>query len=292
MIEIMLVSDSNYSAYLATAIISILKNAASDDALRFHIVDGGLKKSDIKKIERLKTVREFESIYYRPNLKEYLKNIRYDPNFPNVVYYRLCLAKFLPESLDKVIYMDVDAIALKSLRGLWETPLDGAFVAAVPDLDIDPEHIANLELPDDHKYFNSGILLFNLKKWRDENILEQLLDVYEEISSKVLFADQDVLNVYASRTRYQELPSRWNCHPSYYDKDDTVVLHYMGIRHNLPMLDLLYDYAAQTPYGRTPIQKKRYGLKVFLKRKRNQLVCFFLFKKEWRVYFRKHFWLR
>ena len=42
-----------------------------------------------------------------------------------------------------------------------ETPLDGAFVA-IPDENIDMRHVKRLSA-DDYQYFNSGILLFNLK---------------------------------------------------------------------------------------------------------------------------------
>ena len=37
--HVLLVSDANYSAFLATTIVSILKNAAPEDRLVFHIVD-------------------------------------------------------------------------------------------------------------------------------------------------------------------------------------------------------------------------------------------------------------
>ena len=287
-IEILLVSDTNYASYLATTLVSILKNAASDDILRFHIVDGGMTQDDINKIEQLKSVRDFEAIYYRPNIDEYLKYFRKDiDRFPVVVNYRLFLAKYLPETLDKIIYLDVAVIVLKSLRDLWETPLDGAFVAAIPDENIDMRHVKRLPLPDDYQYFNSGILLFNLKKWRDENILEQLLDVCVEIRDLIKLPDQDVLNVYASRTRYQKLPRRWNCHPRSYDEDDTVILHYMGVRYRLPRLDILFSYAAQTPYGKLPIQKKTYKFKRWLSRKKCQIVCLFLFKRKWRQKYRE-----
>ncbi len=287
-IEILLVSDANFAAYLATTIVSILKNAAEDDVLRFHIVDGGLASKDRDRIESLKNVRDFESIYYQPRVDDYLKYFRRDIQaFPVVVNYRLLMAEFLPKTLDKIIYSDVDVVALGSLRELWETPVDDAFLAAVPDQGIDLEHKRDLGLPDDYKYFYSGNLLVNLKKWREDAVLKELLDICVEIRDRIEYPDQDALNVYGYRHGYRELSERWCCHPKDYKENDSVILHYMGIRHQLPRLDILFRYAAMTPYKKVPIQRARHKLGLWLNRKRCQLVCLFLFKKEWRLNYRK-----
>ena len=52
--EILLISDTNYATYPATTIASTLKNTNEDDVLRFHLVDGGLTETDLKKIEQPK----------------------------------------------------------------------------------------------------------------------------------------------------------------------------------------------------------------------------------------------
>lgn len=289
-IEILLVSDTKYAAFLATTIVSILKNADADDVLRFHIVDGGMTDADLIKIESLRKIRDCELLFYKPDLKSYLKYFRKDIlTFPVVVNYRLFCAKYLPETLDKILYMDVDVVALGSLRELWSTPLDDAFIAAAQDRDVAQTHVAKFGFQEGYRYFNSGILLLNLKKWREEAILERLLDVCMEIRELIEFPDQDVLNVYAARTSYQVLDTRWNCHPKYYDEKDTRVIHYMGDRRYLPHVDILFDYAAQSPFKKLPLQTKWYQFKRFLRRKRCQLVCFFLFKREWRQAYRKKF---
>ena len=45
-------------------------------------------------------------------------------------YLRLELHRLLPE-VDKILYTDVDILFQGSLRELWETPLEGKFLAAV-----------------------------------------------------------------------------------------------------------------------------------------------------------------
>ena len=292
-IHLLFASDTNYAPFLATAILSILKNAARDDEFFIHIVDGGLTDDDVKKLEELKTIKDFQLAFYRPNLKEYLRYLRNDiANFPIVVNARLFVEKYLPETLDKVIYLDADVVVLASLSELWSIDLGDNFIAAVPDPKMRASHREKLGLPDDYQYFFSGGLLINLKKWREDRVLERLLDICVEIKDRIEFPDQDALNTYASRSSYLPLPGRWTCHPRDYVEGDTVVLHYMGTRYRCPNLPILYSYAAQTPYGRLPMQGFRYRANIALKRACFLFLCLFLPKKSWRKKLRNKFVLR
>ncbi len=292
-IEIFFASDSGYCPFLATAIASILTNAAPDDEFSLHIADGGLTEDDIQKLEELKKIKDFKVAYYKPNLEEYVEYLRNDiGNFPIVVNTRLFVEKFLPETLDKVIYLDADIVVVDSLAPLWEMDLGDNFVAAVPDPNMRLSHRQALGLPEDHKYFFSGGLVINLKKWREERALEQFLKICLDIKDKIEFPDQDVLNTYASRVGYLQLDGKWTCHPRDFVEGDTVILHYMGSRHRCPNLPILYKYAALTPYGKLPMQGFWYKVRRGLRRSLFVFCCLFLPVKRWRKNLRKHFVLR
>lgn len=292
-IEVMLVSDANYSAFLATTIVSILSNASAEDRLRFHIVDGGLLPTDLEAVEKLKGVRGFEAVYYKPDLREYAKYLCGDiSTFPVVVNHRLFAPSFLPESLDKIIYMDVDVAVVGSLRELWETPIEDVFIAAAPDQNMRLSHRKAIGLDESFPYFNSGVLLMNLKKWRTENVTAELMKIAVEIKENIDFPDQDVLNVYAARHGFQRLQPWWNVHPRDYVEGETKLLHYMGSRHRCPHLDILYGYAAQTPYGKLPMQDAQYKFKRGVKRTICNILCFFFFPRKIRRAIRKRFNLR
>ena len=147
--HVLLVSDANYSAFLATTIVSILKNAAPEDRLVFHIVDSGLTQADRDAVEKLKEIRDFERIFYQPDLQKYLHVFCDDiQTFPVVVNHRLFAPSFLPESLDKIIYMDVDVVVLDSLRGLWNVDPGEAILAAIHDPNIRLSHRRAIGLDD------------------------------------------------------------------------------------------------------------------------------------------------
>lgn len=292
-IDVMLVSDANYGAFLATTIASILKNAAPDDVLRFHIVDAGLEESDRAAVEELKNLREFDALYYEPDLREYAKYLCDDiSTFPIVVNHRLFAPSFLPAELDRVLYLDVDVVVLASLREIWDVPLDDAFLAAAPDRNMRLSHRRAIGLDDKFPYFNSGVLLMNLRKWREDGITAALLKIALEIKDDIDFPDQDVLNVYAFRNGYRILPEGWNVHPRDYVEGKTRLLHYMGSRHRCPRLDILYGYAALTPYGRLPMQAPSYRMKRAIKRTICNALCFFFFPRKIRRAIRKRFNLR
>ncbi|HEV7718504.1 MAG TPA: glycosyltransferase family 8 protein [Arsenicitalea sp.] len=128
-----------------------------------------------------------------------------------VTYARFLIARVLPETTERALYLDADLIVLNDFGGLWETDLDGAAVGAVLD-GLDPqlkEDVPALHLvPRVQNYFNAGVLLIDLQKWRAEDISERALD-YLAQHPDTLFSDQDALNV-ACDGKWKQLDPRWN----------------------------------------------------------------------------------
>ena len=285
-IEVLFVCDEKYGAFMATTIASILKNAASDDHFRFHIVDCGLKRTSLEAIDELKKSRPFEVVYYKHELPKSLYSI--DSRFSPVVFHRLFAARFLPDSLDKILSLDVDTVVLSSLRELWNTPLEGAFVAAVTDRYMSEERCKSIGIENKTYYFNAGVLLMNLKVWREADVGGKLLDIIQEFQGRLDYLDQDALNIYASRNGFRLVSENWNVHPLDYVAGQTQILHYMGSRRNVPCLDILYSYAALTKYKRLPFQKTSYKFKRFL----CLFMQLFLFRRKDRRNLRKRMGVR
>ncbi len=124
---------------------------------------------------------------------------------------RLLTADVLEASLERVLYLDADVLVTGSLLPLWRTPLHGAVLGAVVD-DIDDglQRSADelREVPRVHRYFNSGVLLIDLRRWRDEGLSAKALR-YLQAHPDSPFPDQDALNV-ACDGRWTALDERWN----------------------------------------------------------------------------------
>jgi lipopolysaccharide biosynthesis glycosyltransferase len=126
-------------------------------------------------------------------------------------WYRVVLTELLPD-LDRVLYLDVDTIAMDSLGPLWTIPLEGCCVGAVTNV-LPPEHAGRarrLGLARADSYFNSGVLLFDLEAMRRTGCAERLRTYALAHGPRLLWADQDVLSVVLEDRRLHLHP-RWNC---------------------------------------------------------------------------------
>jgi lipopolysaccharide biosynthesis glycosyltransferase len=98
------------------------------------------------------------------------------------------------------------------------------------------------------KYFNAGVMLLNLKAWRENNLSRNLILTAKKYMDKLLWWDQDVLNIYLF-DKWQQFPSGYN------EKGITkrlnvmpVIIHYAGnskpwhYLNNHPYKELYWKY--------------------------------------------------
>lgn len=97
---------------------------------------------------------------------------------------------------DRILYLDADIIVDGSLYELFTTDLGDKLAVAMPDIVLDHPDIEHgyMEFPNLKPYFNSGVLLINNLKWREQNILEQAKQMAQKYNG-LIYADQDVLNI-------------------------------------------------------------------------------------------------
>jgi lipopolysaccharide biosynthesis glycosyltransferase len=130
--------------------------------------------------------------------------------FTAAMWYRIFLPELVPES-DRVLYLDVDTVAVDSLEPLWATDLRDHYVGAVTNVFM-PHHVhrpASLGLTRG-TYFNSGVLLFNLEAMRRDSCTQALRDYAIERGEAIEWPDQDALNAVLGARRLPLHP-RWNC---------------------------------------------------------------------------------
>jgi lipopolysaccharide biosynthesis glycosyltransferase len=123
-------------------------------------------------------------------------------------YFRLLLPAMLPMSVERFVFIDADTIVVDSISPLWELPLEGRALAAVG------EHRLSCQ---DHGYefggyFNSGIMVVDLNKWRQSDLLERGRRFASENPGRLRHWDQDVLN-HVFEADWLPLPDRWNACP-------------------------------------------------------------------------------
>lgn len=116
--------------------------------------------------------------------------------FPREMYYRIFAAKYLPDTVDRVLYLDPDIIVNGSLRELYDMPLGTHYFAAASHNGRFMRMIngIRLGLKKGTPYINSGVLLMNLDLLRREQKYEDVFAYIKKKESKLLLPDQDVIS--------------------------------------------------------------------------------------------------
>ncbi|MDR2168604.1 MAG: glycosyltransferase family 8 protein [Planctomycetaceae bacterium] len=197
--NIAIASDVNYLPHAGTLIRSLCDNNR-DNELNIHILT---MDSYVVKNEPLEDF--FRSILSnRINIQIHLINddnqfIKRIPTggviLSRATYLRFLVPEIIPA--DRILYLDCDMIVLDNLKPLFETNLDNRILAVVSDLFVGP---SNFKHSFSLRYFNSGMLLFNAKKWREENWLEKTINFIENkfipmCVGQKHYGDQDIMNM-------------------------------------------------------------------------------------------------
>ena len=256
----------------------------------FHIIhDESITEKDKHDLEQTVTAFHGKQIVF------YMVNVEMFAAFPNLQnrhditqasYYRLMLSEILPESIEKVLYLDGDIIVRGSILPLWETDIADYAVAAVRDPnERNIEFYTRLRYPSDKGYFNAGVLLVNLHYWRDHNLAAEFNEFLRTRASDIVYHDQDVLNAkfYGSKVN---LPLKYNftsgllySDPRYHywrsDHEwtealqDCVVLHFYNEkpwsiyqRNRHPFSNTWYKYQDQTIWKGLKFDKRSRKMKI------------------------------
>src|SRR5574344_921455 len=165
-IPIFLSSNDNYALFVATIISSICYNTKS--FCNFYILDSGITDKNQKKINSLKNkFNNFSTEFIRIDVNVVFKGFKELAHLSLSTYNRLLITEIKP-NLGKVLYLDSDMIAIDDIKPLFDTDLGNHLLCAVPDTfpnakDLE-ERLNTLKLDKNHKYFNAGVLLFDIQK--------------------------------------------------------------------------------------------------------------------------------
>ena len=230
----------NWNHYLTVDIYSLLKTTKK--VKKIYLL---LETDNIDSIPELKKVLEkyqveFEILNFNKIFDDLVKkgNVNRDTIFSNFCFARLVLPSIVKE--DKILYIDTDAIVLKDIYNVWRYNIDDYYVAGVKDYGVLQNGVYK-ELGLTGNYVNSGFLIMNLKKIREDKIQEKWFDVINK--KKLRYPDQDALNLIC-QDKELYIPSIYNYAPGatmeVLLKDYIRVMHYSSPKPNW-LLDKYYS---------------------------------------------------
>lgn len=213
-INIVACTDKKFIMPTGVMMTSVCENNMDTDVVFHIIVDEDVNTDDCRDLKDAVTIYRGKSVlFYHANDKMQKKSFPKGMNRNDITrttYYRLFLAEILPQELDKVLYLDGDVIVRHSLLPLWNTNIEEKAVAAAYDCSSGRiEYYNRLKYPFELGYFNAGVLLINLKYWREHQVLNDVISYMENHADSIRCHDQDVLNV-VFRCRKVTVPLKYN----------------------------------------------------------------------------------
>ena len=221
-LNLMIVTDSNFLKPAVVMLYSLFLHEPGN-------VDVYLPYEDIKDYELAALKKYVESfpgkrlipMYVGPEFKSRVESHR---GIKIETYYRILGWGMLPESVDRVLYMDVDMIVNKPLQGLYNIDMGDRLFAVCEDIfgkinGFNEENKERLGILANGKYFNAGLILVNMEQLRKEGIVDEILKNVYQNYPRYLYNDQDVLNeLYQDRLIYVGW-DQYNLPPCWYYMD-------------------------------------------------------------------------
>lgn len=209
--NICILSSDLFVPHSAALIVSIMENKAQADDIVFHYFCENVSDESKATLLTMRKQWDFDVHFYDMTVAYFDGYRQYDySNFSlskydgsYMGYYKTIIPRLLPQEIDKVLFLDSDMIVQTSLAPLYETDIEGKYAAVVA------ERKTRSVLTHGESYFNAGMILMNLKKYREDHIEDQIKELATTRLQEMTFLEQDMLNeVFQGNVVY--VPPIWN----------------------------------------------------------------------------------
>ena len=207
--------NQSYVLPLAVLIDSLLHHLRPGFRPVFYLVHTGISEASLAAISS-----QVEMHPIIPSASQLAAAPR-DPHFPAEASIPLLLHELLPPGIERVLFLDADLLVMDDVSTLWETALDENVLAAAVDGAVPfcsaARGVKNwkaLGIPKGAQYFNGGVLLIDLARWRKREVNRRVRRYFETTREPIDFLHQEALNAVLWND-WKQLDSRWNLPASY-----------------------------------------------------------------------------
>lgn len=193
-LDILVTLNAHYLRPLMVMLTSLV-HTHPEEVFHLYVAHRSLTKKDFTQLEDNFLRRSL--IIHEVALGELgLKDAPVSSRFPQEMYYRIFAAQYLPQNLDRILYLDPDLVVLNSLEPLKRVDFAGNLMAAASHVHLPLQKLneARLSMPKPSLYINSGVVLFNLKELRRRQSVQEVHDYIQAYQNRLLYPDQDVLS--------------------------------------------------------------------------------------------------
>ena len=239
--NILVTLDANYLFCLNTMLTSLLYSNP-DRTFRVYLMHSSITEAQVSETRRILDGRG-ELILLKAE-ESGLEDAPTTARYPKEIYYRIFAARYLPGTLDRVLYLDPDIIVNGRLDDLYALSMGNYYFAAASHVGefLSRFNQRRLDMGDNDPYINSGVMLMNLALLRAEQDENAVFRFMQQHRRSLLLPDQDVISgLYGSRI-YPLDPFRYNMTERLYARhapfekgfdldwvrSNAVIIHYCG----------------------------------------------------------------
>lgn len=195
--EVVYHSSDTFAPMLGTSIVSLLEQNKNSTNIRIWVIEHGISEKNKDHLREIATRYSREICFIpMPDCNETfqlgLKNVKKKWIFDS--YCRILLDQILPKDIEKALYLDADVLVVDDLQALWDLDMRGCYVVAAHD-GLSQNYYDLWGLSENASYCNSGVLLFDLKRCREENVTERIRRFVSSQHGYVFFMEQTTMNV-------------------------------------------------------------------------------------------------
>lgn len=231
-IHVALAFDHNYLVPLHALLASVFDNNKKN-YFHFHFIAPDILIGE--KLLLKKYIIENENVvsFYEID-KALTSGFVLTNNWTKSVYYRIFFPLLLPDNIERLLYIDTDTIVIGDLTDIYDANIGNYPLGAVYDNYV--KHQPNIGVNEEGQYFNSGMLLINIKLWNKQKISENAIEFIQQSPEKIIYVDQDALNA-VLKGNWFNMDARFNLLYSYIPDDlskynfkeylkDKVIIHF------------------------------------------------------------------
>ena len=261
-IPIFFSADDNYVPCLAGAVRSLIEHSSKENYYRIIVLHTGMKEKSMEELKKLEVENvkfSFENVSKKVKGIEKDLELRLRDYYSIAIFYRLFIPSMFPE-YKKAIYLDAEIVILDDIAKMYNMDMKNNILAVVSDATVNntkdfviyAKQALGVVPP---KYFNSGVLLMDLRKMREEKIEEKFLYLLVKYNLETIAPDQDYLNILC-KDRVLYLDETWDKMPDfgeYIEEEKLHIIHYNMFRKpwhydDVPYSDIFWRYAKKTDY--------------------------------------------
>lgn len=193
--------NRKYVPYTIVMLTSLCEN--NNCHIDSYLLNSELDKEDINKVSEALSKYDISIIPVKTDRERFEERLPRNDQWSIEMYYRLLMPELMPDSVSRVLYLDVDIIVNKSLSDFYSTDFCGNELVVCDDkggknnpsgYGKKHQEMFMEAYENGHRYFNSGVMLVNLELLRHRYTFNTYLDAIKKWNYEMEAPDQDILN--------------------------------------------------------------------------------------------------